>query len=690
MLGTVLLKRYEVIEQIGTGRFSVVYKARQLLMNRLVAIKSLKRDLLDEKEVVQRFKKEARALSRLRHPNIVAVFDCFESQNGRPYLVMDYLDGMSLEDLLAKDHFLNPDLAKPILLQVCDALAHAHRQGVLHRDLKPGNMVLLAETKGSELVQLVDFGLAQVEEEVQKLTQDGECCGSPAYMSPEHCTGEPLDGRSDIYSFGVVMYETLTGVVPFKGRTSVETMRLQVYENPPSFSQVRPDLFLPADVEETVLRCLAKEPEKRFQTATQVKEAIQNWGKNVPSAGAPLDSRQLPAIKTPSSGELDAIGAGHDSSQFSSAPKTKEWATNAPPKKETPREPRPTIEQPKSNKLKRWTDTQQKANDLRVPILVACMVMVVLVAVAGTAYFFQQEWHPSTNKVEASAPPSGAAVNAEAGLPHDTPALVSPTPSGNGGDHHGSADISAPAGTTDRPMDEEIPPSTVSITSASTEAPAPTTSAVSTVQPADNATIEDENGLRLPADQSEQPTHAAVAPPPAPAAAKQSALSLAPPVPVAPQPKPVPAVKPIDQTKPASKPIPATKPAPATKPSINPGVVDFFAHPNQKPATSPAKPATKPVPVKPTPAKPAVKPPVNAVKPAQVPPVDAVKPAAPAHPAAVTPPAPAKPHPKPAPKPHKPPKKKAAAKPAVAAPPKPAPEPPPPTVPTHRRAYQTY
>jgi serine/threonine-protein kinase len=603
---------------------------------------------------------------------------------------MDYLDGMSLEDLLAKDHFLGPDLAKPILLQVCDALAHAHRQGVLHRDLKPGNMVLLAETKGSELVQLVDFGLAQVEEEVQKLTQDGECCGSPAYMSPEHCTGEPLDGRSDIYSFGVVMYETLTGVVPFKGRTSVETMRLQVYENPPSFSQVRPDLFLPPDVEETVLRCLTKEPEKRYQTATQVKEAIQNWGKNLPVAGVPSDGRQLPESKTPSSGELDAIAAGHD---VSSSGKTKEWAASAPPKKET-REPRQTIEQPKSNKLKRWTDTQQKANDLRVPILVACMVMVVLVAVAGTAYVFQQEWHPSSNKVESAAPAPSVPLDSEASLPH----AVAPAPvgssadnaAGNGGDRHvSSVDSSAPAGTTDRPIDEEIPPSTVTMTSASAEPPAQAAAAVSSVQPADNAMVEDENGLRIPADQGEQPTHAA--PPPEPAAAhapiKQTALLPAPsvqPTPVAPQPKPEPAGKPA--TTP-SKPATATsKPGATAKPSINPGVVDFFSHPAPKPAATPTKPAPAKPATKPAPAKP----PVNAVKPAQAPP-PAVKPAAPPHPASVTPPAPAKPHPKPAPKPHKPPKKKAAAPKAVSAPPKPAPEPPPPpTVPTHRRAYQTY
>lgn len=278
LIGTVLLKRYEVQDLVGTGRFSVVYKARQLLMNRIVAIKSLKRDLLDEQEVVARFEKEARALSRLKHPNIVSVYDCFVSQNGRPYLVMDFLQGMSLEELLAKDGYLTPEMAKPIFTQVCDGLSHAHKHGVLHRDLKPGNMVLLAETKGTELVQLVDFGLAQVEEEVQKLTADGECCGSPAYMSPEHCTGGKIDERSEVYSLGIVMYETLAGVVPFKGRTSVETMRLQIYEDAPPFSLVRPDITIPVEVEGTLLRCLEKEPTKRFKTMQELKEAIMEWG----------------------------------------------------------------------------------------------------------------------------------------------------------------------------------------------------------------------------------------------------------------------------------------------------------------------------------------------------------------------------------------------------------------------------
>ena len=398
LLGTTLLKRYEVIEQIGTGRFSVVYKARQLLMNRLVAIKSLKRDLLDEKEVVARFKKEARALSRLRHPNIVAVFDCFESQNGRPYLVMDYLDGMSLEDMLEKDKLINTEMAKPIFLQVCDALAHAHKQGVLHRDLKPGNMVLLAETKGNELVQLVDFGLAQVEEEVQKLTQDGECCGSPAYMSPEHCTGEPVDGRSDLYSFGVVMYEVLTGVVPFKGRTSVETMRLQVYEDAPPMISVRPDLKIQEDVQKTVMRCLEKDPNKRYQTATQLKEDIQNWGKVARPA------RSLPkSLTSDRSGEPSVENATPVPPVAPAAPKMAR-AISQPIK--------PTADMPTGDKLKKWTDIQQKRSALQVPIVVSCFALVLILAVVATFKLTSSHGtpnaEPGANNTEATSSDSSS------------------------------------------------------------------------------------------------------------------------------------------------------------------------------------------------------------------------------------------------------------------------------------------
>jgi serine/threonine-protein kinase len=565
LLGTVLLKRYEVIDQIGTGRFSVVYKARQLLMNRLVAIKSLKRDLLDEKEVVARFKKEARALSRLRHPNIVAVFDCFESQNGRPYLVMDYLDGMSLEDLLAKDQFLSPEMAKPIFLQVCDALAHAHKQGVLHRDLKPGNMVLLAETKGSELVQLVDFGLAQVEEEVQKLTQDGECCGSPAYMSPEHCTGETLDGRSDIYSFGVVMYETLTGVVPFKGRTSVETMRLQVYENAPTFGTVRPDLNIPSEVQQVVMKCLEKDPGKRYQTAGQLKDVISNWAKQTTRA-----PRQLPRSLT---GEAPAVAdaPSKDGAQ-PQAKKTrvKEFHTdNSGPG-------------PTTDKLKRWTETQQKASALRVPIVVGCFIVAVGLAVFSTLVFSHQGGTKLGGEDSMDFPP----VKESDQLP--------------GG--------SASKGSIQQPISVGVPPSTVS----SASVPSATTPSLSVSPPSIN---------RWPG--SEHPSEVKKSlpqPVKPPAPVKPPVHDVVPPSKPAPEEKPTPVEKkpavneePVKHQPPAPSkpPIPSftneNKPAPAPKKVVNELPVKEAPPKVHKPKRHPAKPK----PATPREASPATPPPAQ-------------------------------------------------------------------------------
>ncbi len=297
-------------------------------------------------------------------------------------------------------------------------------------------MVLLAETKGTELVQLVDFGLAQVEEEVQKLTQDGECCGSPAYMSPEHCTGEPLDGRSDIYSFGVVMYETLTGVVPFKGRTSVETMRLQVYENPPSFHDVRPDLSFAADVEATIMRCLEKDPQKRYQTASQVKDSITNWGK---VAHQPRTAPKAPTASIESRPATQSSADNEKTVPAKTAPPTPAPAAarSAPP-------PKPTEAQPTTNKLKRWTDTQQKASDLRTPILTACFVGAVILAITGTLIFAHKNTTPNANGTSLSSPA-------------DSSSAVGDT-----------------SQTTMQPVDDATPPSTITLPNGTTETvPAP-------------------------------------------------------------------------------------------------------------------------------------------------------------------------------------------------------------------------
>ncbi len=266
--------RYEILEVLGEGGMSVVYKAKQELVDRIVAIKTLKLQLLTDPMLIKGFDREVKTLSRLNHPNIVTVYDCIVSETGQPYFVMDYLQGHSLQDLLLTEERLSARRARNIFVQVCNAVEHAHRNGIVHRDLKPAN-IMLTDISGQEFVKVVDFGLAKIGEDAQRLTQTGELWGSPLYMSPEQCSGYTMDARSDIYSLGAVMYEALTGHVPFRGTSFLDTISKQVAGVPPKFSEVAPTLGIPAEIERIVMRALEKSPDKRYQSMAELKDVIE-------------------------------------------------------------------------------------------------------------------------------------------------------------------------------------------------------------------------------------------------------------------------------------------------------------------------------------------------------------------------------------------------------------------------------
>ena len=273
LIGTKLAGgRYEILDALGEGGMSVVYKAKQELVDRIVAIKTLKMTLLADPMILKRFEREVKTLSRLNHPNIVTVFDCIV-ENGQPYFVMDFLQGCSLQDLIHEEKRLSPGRCKNIFGQVCNAVEHAHRNGIVHRDLKPANIMLM-DISGQEFVKVVDFGLAKIGEEAQRLTQSGEIWGSPLYMSPEQCSGHSMDARSDIYSLGSVLYEALTGRVPFAGTSFLDTIQKVVSLAPPTFATSAPDLKCAPEIEEIVMRCLEKSPDKRYQTMAELKDAI--------------------------------------------------------------------------------------------------------------------------------------------------------------------------------------------------------------------------------------------------------------------------------------------------------------------------------------------------------------------------------------------------------------------------------
>lgn len=278
LIGTTFAGKYEILSVLGKGGMSTVYKARHSLMNRHVAVKLMKEHLIEDPVAVGRFKREAEAVSALSHPNVVTVYDFGLTDRDEPFLVMDCLDGRTLDQVILNEGHLRVDRAVEIFRQICDALEHAHEKNVIHRDLKPLNVCLLKQPDGTEVVKIVDFGLAKIlgedGSEGRKLTRPGQICGSPLYMSPEQIQGKQLDRRSDIYSFGCLMYETLSGVPPFLADTTFETMNLHVSQ---SVRRLSGELAVPRQLEAVIVKALEKDKERRYQTALELKKDLSDF-----------------------------------------------------------------------------------------------------------------------------------------------------------------------------------------------------------------------------------------------------------------------------------------------------------------------------------------------------------------------------------------------------------------------------
>jgi serine/threonine protein kinase len=298
LLGVVVEGRYKIESVIGQGSAGTVYKAVQELIGREVAIKVLHDYLVSDQEFIKRFTQEAKASSRLSHPNIITIYDFGTiPQGNRPYIAMDLLKGTPLSDLLNERNHLTVEETIPLFKQVCGALAEAHRQGVVHRDVKPEN-ICLVERSGQKLFPIVvDFGIArlvQEESDVARITRTGTVCGSPTYMSPEQCTSSKVDHRSDIYSLGVVIYETLTGEVPFLSDELVKVMAMHLSDPPKPLNSVREDLHFSQALEEVVYKSLQKNPDQRYQTMEEFSEALEAASKapaNAPEMVAPAPKR---------------------------------------------------------------------------------------------------------------------------------------------------------------------------------------------------------------------------------------------------------------------------------------------------------------------------------------------------------------------------------------------------------------
>ncbi len=278
-LGTVIGDRYKVLSLLGKGGMGSVYRAQHTALGKLQAIKILKQSALENNTALNRFDIEAKAASSLNHPNLVSVHDYGLTAESAPYLVMDFVEGVSLLDVLVRDGALNSALVIELFEQICDGLAYAHSQGVVHRDIKPSNIILTRTAGGAPQIKIVDFGIAKIvgqSAEEHELTQTGEVFGSPMYMSPEQCEGHrEVDARSDIYSVACVMYEALTGQPPFTGTNAIQTMYKQINEAPNPMDGANRRLKIPPALENVVMRALEKKPSERYQTMEELRNDLQ-------------------------------------------------------------------------------------------------------------------------------------------------------------------------------------------------------------------------------------------------------------------------------------------------------------------------------------------------------------------------------------------------------------------------------
>lgn len=300
LLGTVVMDRFEVVGLIGTGGWSRVYKANELSSDRAassdaaasptskdgkktVALKVLHSHLLFDAESCQRFQREAESGASLSHPNICAIYDYNRLDTGQPFIAMEYLEGESLASVLRQQTKLSPPEALPIFIACAKGLQAAHAQNIIHRDIKPANIFITRVTDSSQAaagspgVKVLDFGMAKIMAEGQPdLTQTGTAFGTVHYMSPEQVSGHAIDARTDIYSLGCVMYEALSGHKVCTGKTSFEVMEQHLRETPRAFQSFEPDLNIPENLDHAVMKCLAKDPARRFASISELIVELEN------------------------------------------------------------------------------------------------------------------------------------------------------------------------------------------------------------------------------------------------------------------------------------------------------------------------------------------------------------------------------------------------------------------------------
>jgi serine/threonine-protein kinase len=306
LVGQVVADRYHIIKKLGEGGMGQVYLGEHVKMGRRSAIKVMNPSMVHDPDAVARFNREAANASRITHPHVCAIYDFGETADGLIFLAMEFIEGEPLTDLLQRERALPVERAARIFYQTADALQAAHDLGIVHRDLKPDNIMLSRGRDGSDVVKVVDFGIAKAvggDEAGQKVTKTGLVVGTPEFMSPEQLAGDKLDGRSDLYALALVFFRMLTGHLPFEADTVQETMIKRLTDEPQKLAAARPDLQFPPGLQAVLDTALTRTPVDRYQTVAKFADDVRSVTGMTGGAG----TRAVPVTRASSEGATQLL-----------------------------------------------------------------------------------------------------------------------------------------------------------------------------------------------------------------------------------------------------------------------------------------------------------------------------------------------------------------------------------------------
>jgi serine/threonine protein kinase len=415
--------RYQIVSELGRGSMGVVYRGFDPVIGRTVAIKTMLVEGLppsEFEEYKQRFQREAQSAGVLTHPNIVTVYD-FGEDAGVLYLAMEFLEGKSIQQLVEKHNVMPIETLLPMYEQICGALDHAHQHKIVHRDIKPANIMILE----SGLVKVTDFGIAKVMS--MGMTQAGQILGTPNYMSPEQVKGRSVDGRSDIFSLGVILYELVTGEKPFGGQNITTVIYKIINEDPIPPRQL--DATISPGLSYVIQKSLAKSPDERYQTCRELAEDLRNYknlgGISTPNATVvirvpPIVAQQVePALPSHVEPRIEQRFAPPAVQPRVTPPEVEPRRVQAPPPAPAPREPRPPVAAPVISAPR----PQQKSSSSAVSIILGIILIAVLGG--GGYYYYNFIYLPQQQGKETSTstgvPAGGTTSSTTAATPKEIP-----------------------------------------------------------------------------------------------------------------------------------------------------------------------------------------------------------------------------------------------------------------------------